>query len=99
MNYREMLILSYFKCHYKKYEFHEIMQLLGISLHELNRLLDTLIEKRMLLICGEYIVLSKIAEDELQENRIPLIGVDMRKNNKKEKMNTEEIYIPVNFKL
>lgn len=99
MNYKEMLILSYFKCHYKKYEFHEIMQLLGLSLYELNRLIDVLIEKRMLLICGEHIVLSKMAEDMLREHRIPLIGMEIRKNNKREKMNTEEIYIPVNFEL
>lgn len=99
MNYKEMLLLSYFKCHYKKYEFNEIIQLLGITFEELNQMIDILIEKRMLLIYKEHIILSKMAEDILIEQKIPLVSKQIMKSNGKEGINVEEIYIPENFKL
>ena len=90
MSYREMLVLSYFKSHYKKYEYNELIQLLGITMCDLNTIVDSLIKSDMLYIYEGYMVLSRKAEEYLEEYRVPLVGVPPKEEPKK-RMSINEI--------
>ena len=59
MNYKELLVLSYFKNHYKKYDFAELMQLMGMTVYELDKILDLLLERKLLIIHNHCFTLSK----------------------------------------
>lgn len=99
MNYKELLVLSYFKNHYKKYDFAELMQLMGMTAYELDKILDLLLERKLLIIHNHCLALSKSAEDLLEEEKIPLIGKNIIDNKKRKQMSLKEVYIPMDFKL
>ena len=101
MDYKEMLVLSYFKSHYKKYDYNEIMKLLGVTLCDLNNMMDKLLQNNMLLVYDGTLALSKEAEIFLKENQIPVIGTDEigKIENTQKKIDIDEIYIPKEFKL
>ena len=96
-----MLVLSYFKGHYKKYDFNEILELLGITLFDLNDMINQLLEGDMLFRYDGFLVLSKKGEEILRENRMPKVGRDIKKKFRETKKMTDvnEVYIPKNFKL
>lgn len=96
-----MLLLSYFRSHYKKYDFSEAAELLGLTLHYLNEMIDKLVQNNMLLIYNQCLVLSKNAEEYLEKMKVPTVGVRTEDVNqcKKKKIEINEIYIPKKFEL
>lgn len=99
MGYKEMLILAYFKNHYKKYDFREIMEIMGMSYSQLRKRLEELVEKHYLVHIDDYIVISKVGEDLLKENELDSFDFGEINNEKRRRMNINDIYIPKNFEL
>lgn len=45
LEYQELLILAYFKANYKRYEFNEIIHIMGMTYEEMIGKIDNLLEK------------------------------------------------------
>lgn len=99
MEYKEMLILVYFKSHYKKYDFREMMELMGMTYGQLQKKIDTLFKSEYLLFINDYIVLSKDGELLLNDNELSSFGFEDVKIEKRERMNINDIYIPKKFEM
>ena len=100
LKYQYLLILAYFTTHYKNYEFSEISRMMGMTYAEVKNSIDCLLELKMLVIIDEFIVISKIGENILSENRLDKIFVEQEKKlDVKEKWNIEEPYIPIDFSM
>ena len=70
LKYQELLILAYFKAHYKKYEFNDIAQIMGMTYVEMRDSIEHLLELEYLLCIDSCLVLSKIAEELLKERKL-----------------------------
>ena len=56
LKYQELLILAYFKTHYKKYEFNDIAQIMGMTYVEMRDCIEHLLELNYL----SYICLANV---------------------------------------
>lgn len=99
MNYKEMLILAYFKNNYKKYNLAEIMQMMGMTYSYFTQVMESLFEKEQLLIIKGYIVLSKKAEILLNEKKFASFKFEEFKGQEITRLDINEPYIPIDFKL
>ena len=50
LKYQELLILAYFKANYKKYEFNDIAQIMGMTYVEMRECIEHLLELNYLLL-------------------------------------------------
>ena len=94
LKYQELLILAYLKAHYKKYEFNDIAQIMGMTYVEMRDCIEHL-------LCIEScLVLSKDAEKLLEERKI-INFFNKRKKEvcEKERLSVEEPYVPIGFKM
>ncbi len=100
LKYQELLILAYFKTHYKKYEFNDIAQIMGMTYVEMRDCIEHLLELNYLLCIESYLVLSKVAEELLEERKL-INFFNKRKIEvcQKERLNVEEPYVPIGFKM
>lgn len=100
LKYQYILVLAYFISHYKKYQFSEIGKLMGMTYFETKKCIDYLLEQKLLIIVEQFIIISKKGEKLLKDK-----GLDafFTKSDKKvglsEKININEIYIPIDFSL
>ena len=67
LKYQELLILSYFKSHYKRYEFNELLRIMGMTYVKLKKTIDELLDKQYLVCYEGHIVISKQGEKLLQK--------------------------------
>ena len=99
VKYQELLILAYFKSHYKKYEFNEILKMMGMTYKELSITLEHLLKLSYLVHYENYLVISKQREKLLQEEKL---GHFYEKNDiitqRKEMWAIDKPYIPQIFK-
>ena len=100
LKYQEFLILAYFKANYKKYEFHEIVQIMGMTYVEMRDCIEHLLELNYLLCIESCLVLSKVAEELLEERKL-INFFNKRKKEvcQKERLSVEEPYVPIGFKM
>lgn len=100
LKYQELLILAYFKAHYKKYEFNDIAQIMGMTYTEMRDCIEHLLELNYLLCIDSCLVLSKVAEELLEERKL-INFFNKRKKEVcvKERLSVEEPYIPIEFKM
>lgn len=98
MKYQELLILAYFKSHYKKYEFNEILKLMGMTYAELRIVIERLLEMNYLFCYENYIVITKIGEDILKDTRLERF-YDNKNEKRKKNRDIDEPYVPINFKI
>ena len=100
LKYQELLILAYFKAHYKKYEFNDIAQIMGMTYVEMRDCIEHLLELNYLLCIESYLVLSKVAEELLEERKL-INFFNKRKKEvcEKERLSVEEPYVPIGFKM
>lgn len=100
MKYQELLILAYFKSHYKKYEFNEILKIMGMTYAELKNTIECLIEMNYLACYGNYIIVTKMGENILIDARLEDFFDKPIEELKVEKQwDIEEPYIPIGFKI
>lgn len=100
LRYQELLILAYFKSHYKKYEFNEILIIMGMTFAELKDTIDRLIELEYLKIYDDYIVVSKLGEYILEKNRLDsFYSRNIKEERETTKININEPYIPIGFEI
>ncbi|WP_313071180.1 hypothetical protein [Lacrimispora sp.] len=99
MEYKQLLILAYFKRNYKKYDFRELMEIMGMSNSYLRKLLTDLFLNQYLLLVDDYIVVSKVGENMLKENILDSFVFGEINIEKRKHMNINDIYIPKDFKL
>ena len=92
LRYQDFLILAYFKANYKKYEFNQILLMMGMTYFEL----------RKYLVCiKNFIVISKLGEHVLEEKRLSHFFCDKKENGEKYKkqLKIDEPYIPNKFEM
>lgn len=100
MKYQELLILAYFKSHYKKYEFNEILKIMGMTYAELKNAIERLFDTNYLIYYGNYIVVTKLGEDILKEIRLENFFSDkVRESKQKKQWDIDEPYVPIGFKI
>ncbi len=100
LKYQELLIMSYFKTHYKKYEFNEIAGLMGMTYVEMSNSIENLLNKGYLISVEGILVLSKEGEDLLAEKRLEKFYVQNEKGDSgKKQMDICEPYVPMGFKI
>lgn len=95
--YKKMLLLAYFQSNYKKYEYLEAVRLLGITYDELKSLIDNLIEQRLLLQTGDYLVVSKEGEQKLFNERMDYFFKGKNKSKEVSRWDINKPYIPIKF--
>lgn len=100
LKYQELLILAYFKAHYKKYEFNEILKIMGMTYAELKNTIECLIEINYLTCYGNYIILTKIGENILIDARLEdFFDNTVGELKVKKHWDIDEPYIPIGFKI
>lgn len=100
LKYQELLILAYFKSHYKKYEFNDIAQIMGMTYAEMRNSIEHLIELKYLLYIESSLIVSKSGEELLKERRLVNFFEKRKKEVfEKEQLSIEEPYIPIKFKI
>lgn len=100
LKYQELLILAYFKTHYKKYEFNDIAQIMGMTYAEMRKSIEHLLELKYLVCIESSLILSKEAEDLLEEQKLARF-FDKREKEYcvKNRLSIDEPYIPIKFEL
>lgn len=100
LKYQELLILAYFRTHYKKYAFNDIAQIMGMTYAEMRKSIEHLLERKYLVCIETSLVLSKKGEDLLEERKL------VRFFDKREKeycvkkcLSIDEPYIPIKFEM
>lgn len=100
LKYQDFLILAYFKAKYKKYEFNDIVQMMGMTHAKMRKSIEHLLEMKYLICIKDNIVISKIGESVLEEKGLSHFYC----NNKEEtigknQLSIDEPYIPIKFKM
>lgn len=98
IKYKELLILSYFQSHYKKYNLNELVRIMGMTYSEMDEFIQHLLNLKQLKIYDNYLVISKSGEQLLEENHMRNFFVNATK--KKVKQVAKELnYVPIAFKM
>lgn len=100
LEYQDFLILAYFKAHYKKYEFNDLAQMMGMTHVKMRKSIEHLLELKYLICIKDNIVISKVGEGILEEKGLSHFFC----NNKEEtigknQLSIDEPYIPIKFKM
>ena len=62
LKYQEILILAYFKSCYKRYNFNQLTQLMGMTYSEMEKSIEHLLGLGYLVCINGYVVIAKIGE-------------------------------------
>ena len=100
LKYQELLILAYFRTHYKKYVFNVIAQIMGMTYAEMRNSIEHLMERKYLVCIETSLVLSKKGEDLLKEQKL-VSFFDKREKESCDKtcLSIDEAYIPIKFEM
>lgn len=103
LKYQDFLILAYFKANYKRYEFNDLTQLMGMTYAMMRKSIEHLLELKYLICIDEDIVISKVGEDLLEKKGLgSFFEKDKEETVDKNqlcKLNIDEPYVPINFKI
>lgn len=100
LKYQELLILAYFKANYKKYEFNDIAQIMGMTYFEMRDCIEHLLKLNYLLCIDSCLVLSKNAEKLLEERKlINFFNIRNKETCEKERLSIDDPYVPIEFKM
>lgn len=100
LKYQELLILAYFRTHYKKYEFNDIAHIMGMTYAELRNSIEHLMELKYLVCIESSLVLSKEGENLLEKERmVHFFDKTSKENCEKNSLSIDEPYIPIKFEL
>lgn len=98
LKYQEILILAYFKSRYKRYNFNQLTQLMGMTYSEMEKSIEHLLGLGYLVCINGYVVIAKIGEKLLEEKNMRNFFInDENKGLKKEVLDIYETYIPIGF--
>lgn len=98
LKYQEILILAYFKSRYKRYNFNQLTQLMGMTYSEMEKSIEHLLGLGYLVCINGYVVIAKIGEKLLEEKNMRNFFInDENKGLKKEVLDIYETYIPIRF--
>lgn len=98
LKYQEILILAYFKSRYKRYNFNQLTQLMGMTYSEMEKSIEHLLGLGYLVCINGYVVIAKIGEKLLEEKKMRNFFMnDENKGLKKEVLDIYETYIPIGF--
>lgn len=70
LKYQEILILAYFKSRYKRYNFNQLTQLMGMTYSEMEKSIEHLLGLGYLVCINGYVVIAKIGEKLLEEKNM-----------------------------
>lgn len=70
LKYQEILILAYFKSCYKRYNFNQLTQLMGMTYSEMEKSIEHLLGLGYLVCINGYVVIAKIGEKLLEEKNM-----------------------------
>lgn len=100
IRYQEFLILAYFRANYKKYEFSEVSQMMGMTYIEMQNSIEHLLKLEYLIFEKNNIIISKKGEKVLEKKGLSNFFCNHKKEIvKKEQLGIDEPYIPIKFKL
>ncbi len=99
VNYRELLLLAFFKSRYKEYNYSEAVSVLGVSYKYLRQMMEKLEKEGLLIRFSQYFVVSKEGEKLLESKRLSNIFEKREKKSDAVKMDINKIYIPKQFHL
>lgn len=100
LEYQEFLILAYFKANYKKYEFNDIVQIMGMTYDKMRKSIEHLLELKYLVCIKNNILISKKGELLLEEKGLSSFFYDNRKQiTEKNQLSIDELYVPIDFKI
>lgn len=97
--YKELLLLAYFKDRYKEYDYSEVVKILGVTYKALQIMIDKLIEDKLVKKTKEFLVVTKHGEELLREKKLTKIFSNDKETEKKEKWDINKPYIPEKFSL
>lgn len=98
--YQEILILAYFRSHYKKYEFNEIAQIMGMTHMEMRKSIEHLFKLEYLSCIKNYVIITKKGEKFLENRNMENFFVNKKNETvERERLSIDELYIPKNFKM
>lgn len=98
--YQEILILAYFRSHYKKYVFNEITQMMGMTYLEMRKSIEHLLMLEYLSCFENYVIITKKGEKILEEKNMRNFFVNKANElSDRKKLSIDESYIPINFKM
>lgn len=98
LKYQEILILAYFKSRYKRYNFNQLTQLMGMTYSEMEKSIEHLLGLGYLVCINGYVVIAKIGEKLLEEKNMRNFFInDENKGLKKAVLDIYETYIPIGF--
>lgn len=97
--YKELLLLAYFRDKYKEYDYSEVVKLLGVTYKALQIMIDKLIEHKLIKKTTQFLVVSKQGEELLREKQLTKFFSSGKKTEKREKWDINKPYIPKKFLL
>ena len=102
MNFKEAIILAYFKMRNGQYSYEELSRETGLSSSEVARIMMDLLSEGFLKISNGMIELSFKGRIRLQESNMEFF--EFEDNNsvdeyKRNAVSIDEVYLPINFKL
>lgn len=97
--YKELLLLAYFKDKYKEYDYSEVVKILGVTYKALQIMNDKLIEHKLIKKTTQFFVVSKQGEELLREKQLTNFFSNNKKIEKREKWDINKPYIPKKFSL
>ena len=96
--YKGLLVLSYFKSHYKNYDFNEMLETMGMTKSKLMKKKEKLLDKKYLIYCNAYIVISKKGEDTLRRCNVDIFSKNSNHMEVEDnQINTKKVFIPKGF--
>lgn len=100
LKYQDFLILAYFKANYKKYEFNDIAQMMGMTHATMRKSIEHLLELKYLICINDNIVISKVGEGVLEEKGLSHFFCNNEEETiDKNQLSIDEPYVPINFKM
>ncbi len=98
--YQEFLILAYFRANYKKYDFADVTQMMGMTYAEMQNSIEHMLELKYLVCVNNNIVISKEGENVLEEKGLSNFFCNHKKELvEKKQLGIDEPYIPIKFKM
>ncbi len=97
--YKELLLLAYFRDRYKEYDYSEVVKILGVTYKTLQIMIDKLIENKLVKKTTQFLVVTKQGEKLLREKQLTKFFSNDKETEKREKWDINKPYIPKNFSL
>lgn len=97
--YKELILLSYFRDRYKEYDYSEAVRILGVTYKTLQIMIDKLIEDKLIKRTTQFLVVTKQGEELLREKQLTELFSNTIGTEKREKWDIKKPYIPKSFSL